>query len=757
MLLFYYGTGKNNELTKQESLFSADPKFFIKMPSGENAPVFDFQNFPFEIFTGAPLYKKCGKTRDNIFYYNLVCSFDIETTTIDIDKPFAFMYQWQMAIEDYVFMGKTWEEFQDFLNKLHAVFNINIQEHETVINGKTEKILEGRSLVFYVFNLQFEFMFCQHFIGELVSPLFTNIYEPLILPCANGISFRCAYRLTNKSLEVFTKGFPHAKLAGDLDYKALRTPVLNDPKNGLTDLELAYCFNDVKGLNEALRDRLEKDKQYNIATIPLTSTGYVRKDCMHSMRKDPKCRAKFLDLKLTPHLYELCRKAFRGGNTHANAAFSGRTVGTGPEFNHIETGLIHHKDITSSYPAQILTKPFPRTPFTYVKEWACMKVDPDYMDKFKKNLDDISSRWCILFSIRLIGVKYIADCGVPYIATAKTITRTQDETEILEDNGRIYEAPYIKLACTEIDLKLILEQYSIEEIHIIEAWKSKKAPLPYELRRVCLDYYKRKTLLKGSEDPTGAEQYEYNRCKELLNAIYGLLCTRIDRVQYEYDHGNFTEVIRPLPEMLEEFYDSDSSFLPYQYAIWVTSWARYELDRGCKICGPDLLYTDTDSVFYIGDHEKEFEELNNQIAAEAYKVGAVAANKAGKEFPIGVWSSEHDAKFFRTLGAKKYLLSYDGKTIESTISGVSKDIGKEFFTKHGFDAFNNDTVIPVSGKVSAHYNNDLPHYIEINGTRILTASNVALIEAPYTVKVTTSYKEFISLIRKRLELLKQLK
>ena len=754
MLLFDYGTDKNGNLCKQASLFSADPKFYIKMPSGENAPVFDYKTFPFEIFTNAPLRQKAGKTLDKVSYYDLACSFDIESTTIkDAEKPYAFMYQWQFAIEDYVFMGKTWEEYQELLNILHIIFNINIYKEKKIINDKEEEILKGVSLPIYIFNLSYEFQFMQHFIGELIQPLFTDIYEPLIVPTVSGFTFRCAYRLTNKTLEKFTKGFPHAKLAGDLDYDIIRTPVLDDPKNGLTDLELAYCYCDVKGLNEALRDRLTKDKQYNIATIPLTSTGYVRKDCQRSMRKDPKARAKFLDTRLDPHLYSLCRLAFRGGNTHSNAAWTGRTLGTGNEFPHVETGIIHHKDITSSYPWQILTKGFPRSAFKEIEQWRNIKFKGHDLQKVFNKIRSLSKNFCLLMSIRLIDIKYKGSCGVPYLAKAKTMTRTQDAGLVQEDNGRIYSAPYAKIVCTEIDLLLILEQYSISELVFIEAWQSKKGLLPYELRRVCLDYYKKKTILKGSEDE--AEQYEYARSKELLNAIYGLLCVRYDRVEYQYKDGQYKEIIKPLSEMLDKVYDSESNFLPYQYALWVTSWARYELDRGCKICGKDLIYVDTDSVFYTGDHEKEFEELNKEIGAEAIKYGAVAYNKKNEEFPIGVWTSEADCKYFKTLGAKKYLLSSDGSTLEATISGVSKDIGREFFTKYGFDAFNDDTVIPISGKVSAHYNNDKPHYIEVNGIRILTASNVALISSPYTIKLKKDYKDFIHKIRLGLEIRKQ--
>ena len=106
-----------------------------------------------------------------------------------------------------------------------------------------------------------------------------------------------------------------------------------------------------------------------------------------------------------------------------------------------------------------------------------------------------------------------------------------------------------------------------------------------------------------------------------------------------------------------------------------------------------------------------------------------------------------DAKYFKTLGAKKYCLSVDGKHIETTISGVNKKIGAEFFNKRGFDAFTDNMVIPISGKVSAHYNTEKPHYIEINGVKILTASNIALINASYTINIKNDYKMFIDYIQ----------
>ena len=736
MFLYEYFCGDRHHLEKRFSLLSAEPKFYIQMPSGEAAPVFDYKDFPFEIFVDAPTIHKKGKSRDRVEYYNLVTAFDIETTTILSDEPFAFMYQWQYCIEDYVFMGKTWEEFQEFINILSTKLGLYIKQTD-------EDLIIGKSLVTYVHNLSYEFQFMRFFIGNLVHPLVTDKYAPLLIPTQLGITFRCSYRLTNKTLEKFTKGFEHAKLAGDLDYSIKRTP--NTP---MTDTELAYCYCDVKGLCEALRDRLEKDKHYSIASIPLTSTGYVRKDCQKSMNSESKNRANFQKSKLTPELYRLLRAAFRGGNTHANAAYSGKLIGEPCDrYPYAKGGIIKHYDIASSYPSSILINTFPIGPFIRSAE-----LEGRYHAKnFKplmRNFIELCRSNCILLKVRLIDVHYIGACGVPYIPISKTMYKISDTAEIIEDNGRIYSAPLLETTLTDIDFKIIMRDYDIGALEIVEAYTSWRGKLPEELRSVVLDYYKRKTLLKHADSPE--DQYEYAKAKEYLNSTYGMMVMRIDRLEFEYVDNEYKLLDKSLQEQIDTYYESRSNCLPYQWGVWVTANSRARLQEGLDICGKDTLYTDTDSVFYIGDHEAEFEALNDKLRKQAELAGAVAENKAGESFPIGLWDREPDSKLFMTLGAKKYILSTDGEHLETTIAGVSKKLGAEYFTKHGFEAFRDDTIIRDSGKIAAVYNNQPPHYIKIDGVRILTASNIAMIPSAYTVHITDKYGRFIEMIRKSL-------
>lgn len=711
----YFQDSHSRVLTCETTLTELKPLITIKYDNYYEE-VMDFHTFPFkQVFADAPLLTKKGKNRDKIQYYDLVSTFDIETTTIeDTDQPYSFMYQWQFCLESVVFMGRTWSSFQELLSVIQRELDLHIE-------GDTEG-QTGRALVCYVHNLSYEFQFCRYYLPPLISPLFTDKYRPLIVPTTAGIVFRCSSRLFNKSLEKVTKGFPHEKLAGDLDYRIIRTPATE-----LTPVELSYCYNDVKGLAEALRDRLEHDR-YNIANIPLTSTGYVRKDCQRAMNKNPENRKQFLKTKLNADTYSLCRDAFRGGNTHANALITGR--------------LLHNvasQDIASSYPAQALLRTFPMSPWK-----------PIAPDEVMKYFYDIIKTHCLLLRVVFFNIKYNRSDNVSPLSVSKCIL-DRNSTHI-EDNGRVYSAQKLETCLTEIDLFTILHSYSIGSIKILEAFSSTRGKLPEELRETIFKYYQLKTTLKHSEDPE--DIYNYNRAKELLNSTYGMMVQRLDRTDFELRNNIYIPTYKPLQEQIDTFYNSRSSFLNYSHGVYITAWARYQLDKAIQIVGADFCYCDTDSVKYLHPekYEQAFKDLNARLQKLAENAGAVAYDVNNNPVYIGTYDYEGCYTDFMTLGAKKYLYSYDnGKTLHATISGVNKQIGQQYFTEHGFDAFQDGQVLSDSGKLTAYYNDEPPHTIRIQNVEINTASSVALIDSSYTINIKGEYQAFIDYLRKSVE------
>lgn len=651
-----------------------------------------------------PLLGKLFSCKDSkkrrINYIELACAFDIETTNIyekdsagniiTDPRPYAFMYHWQFCIDDAVCFGRTWEEFQDLLNTFEKKMNLSYNNR----------------LVIWVHNLSFEWCFMNHFI-EYEEGFFKEEKKPLKILTKGGIEFRDSYALSNMSLNKFceNEGAVYYKLDGEeFDYSKIRTP-----QTTLTEYEQSYCYNDVRGLCECIKSRMRFD---TLATMPMTATGYVRRDLRQSVRGDKKYRELFRSNALDKDLYLLCREAFRGGDTHANIHYS----------NQLLHGVTS-KDIASSYPSSMMMGLYPQTKF--------MKLN------VSTYLNNDMSDYALLMEVRLVGVRYVGQCGIPYIAVSKCRALTKDA---VKDNGRVLYASMLELVCTDIDFEIIKNEYEYTDIFLNNIYASKYAPLSPKIKNVVMDYFRAKTTLKG--DPE--HEYEYNRKKASLNSTYGCMVMRIDQEETVYNPDTYSyEVKAPdLEEMLTKFYKSRNNFLSYQHGIWITANSRKRLRDMLNIVAKDVVYCDTDSIKYKNDHEADFELKNKILKEEAIKAGAYAETKSGKIKYMGVWEDDGNYSEFKTLGAKKYVYK-EGDKIKSTIAGVSKKAGAAYFSVNGIDSFNIGTILKDSGHLTAFYNDDDIHTITVKGASFTSASNVALIDNNYTIGVTGEYLDLL--------------
>ena len=217
----------------------------------------DFQ--PERYFAKPPLLKNRkgnpgGKKRH---YIGITTAFDIETTLIDsVEKSVMYIWQWQFGDKCTV-IGRTWSELREFMRKLRECM------------GPNER------LFILVHNLSYEFQFLAGFYPFDPEEVFA--VEPRkIVRCSmydNVFEFRCSYFHSNMSLLKYMKsvGVEHEKLQ-DFDYSQERYWYTD-----LTERELEYCVNDVRGLVEAACKEMQRDGD-NMYTWPLTSTGYVRRD-----------------------------------------------------------------------------------------------------------------------------------------------------------------------------------------------------------------------------------------------------------------------------------------------------------------------------------------------------------------------------------------------------------------------------------------------------------------------------------------------
>ena len=233
-----------------------------------------------------------------------VCAFDIETSYLpDVEQ--SFMYIWQFQIGEYTIIGRSWE---DFLTLCHRIRN---------------GIKEKEMLVVYVHNLSYEFQYLRGIYPFEAKEVFC-LDRRKIARCEmfHSIEFRCSYIHSNMSLDQFTKKMKcHTrKLTGQFDYNKIRYPWME-----LTDAEMAYCINDVLSLQEAIQNEMQIDGD-TLETIPLTSTGYVRRKCKAAMRSRPAFYSYITDQLPDYDLYVALREPFRGGNTHANRFYVGQIL-----------------------------------------------------------------------------------------------------------------------------------------------------------------------------------------------------------------------------------------------------------------------------------------------------------------------------------------------------------------------------------------------------------------------------------------------
>lgn len=629
-------------------------------------------------------------------YISHLMTFDIETSTIEkTDGTFeGFMYHWQVCIDGYVCFGRSWKEFLTFLRKMNrALKNYN----------------EMHKLVCYIHNFSYEFQFLYSWI-KLTDVFAIDKRKPLKAISKDfNIEFRCSYLLSNMNLKKFIENTPNAhyfKGLGDLDYKKVFTP-----KSILTMSELGYCFNDVMGLYEAIIYLLKED---TLITIPLTSTGYVRRECRKNMRKNKNNRKQFLDLKLDDKLYQLCKDSFRGGNTASNRY----------KTNFISYDVSSY-DMSSAYPYAMISGLYPITPF--------YEVTITSLDM----LDDYNDRYCTIAYYAFENVKLKKGIPFPYIPYSKCIEFIPPSYEGRFKgkeycyNGRVLEADFIKIAMTNYDYQIFINQYDYddENVRVEDFYYSYKGFLPKELTNTVIEFFTLKSRLKGIEE----KEYEYMKSKNKLNSLYGMIVTDIIRQENlfkdQWEKGENST--------LEEYYSSRNSFLTYQWGLFVTAICRTNLQKAIDKIGLDCVYIDTDSVKYVGKHDDVFEQINQEMIDWCTQNDIInSVNVGNHKYFLGLYDKEKGYDEFVTLGAKKYAFKQSNK-IGITVAGLNKKSGaKELKQKGGLSKFKIGAEFMDSGRKTVYYNDDKKHFLTVQGCKIENASNIALVDTSYTLGMT---------------------
>lgn len=620
------------------------------------------------------------KPRTKIYYCNYPLSFDIETSSFynDGDKAVC-MYIWQVAIDDNVYIGRTWHDFMVFNKKLIDGLNLS----------------ENRRIIFYVHNLSYEFQFMRLYY-DWADVFALDERKVCYAATTSGLEYRCSYILSNESLANMGKHLkrPIAKLKGDLVYDLIRSPL-----TPLDDYELAYCVNDVLIVTEYIREQIEIEG--NILRIPLTKTGYVRryckKLCLYGASDDKYERidsfirySKLMSrLTLEYHEYMMLKRAFAGGFTHANIFYVGQKLNN-----------VGSQDLTSSYPTVLVCDLFP------------MSKGKRVTINSREDFDKYVHKYCCLFDIKIYGLKNTF-LNEAIISSSKC---WQCEN-IKLNNGRIESADMVAMTITEQDYFTIAKFYTWDHISVGDMYVYRRGYLPTPIIEAILKFYSDKTVLKGVLDADGHELNEYSQAKSMLNSVYGMMVTDICRPEVSYDNGLWDVTAPDYADAIEQYNSNKSRFLYYPWGVWCTAHARRNILEAIYSVKDDYVYSDTDSIKYLHpeNHNEFFDSYNAKIVDKLKKAmryhripeDAIApCNQAGKCKPMGIFTFEGIYKHFKTLGAKRYMYTTNTGTY-ITVAGLGKDQGGKYISSqpdpYGF--FNNDMFVPAehTGKLVHTY------------------------------------------------------
>lgn len=594
--------------------------------------------------------------RDKIEYYNIPCSFDIETTSFfetvnenskKLKKKRACMYIWQMSLNGVEVYGRTWSQFHIFLGQLEHF--LGLYHH--------------RRLIIYVHNLAYEMQFL---LGHSnISDVFARkSCRPISCVLDNCIELKCSYFLSGLSLAKVAENLTTvsvSKLKGYLDYNKIR-----HSRTPLTPDELEYCAYDVRIVVYFIKEEMMRNEN-DITKIPLTKTGYVRRYVRNKIKERFNYhvyREKIKEFMVADkELFATLYKAFAGGYTHANV-----------DYVDICMEHVHSIDFTSSYPAQMLMHRYPMTRFIY-----------ENIVSYEKFLQYVEREACV-FRIKLTNVEPLTSHHILSESKCELIFNKKI------DNGRVISADTVVTYMTDVDFKTFCMFYKFDktQVYVDKFYHAKYKYLYKPILESILDLYRDKTTLKGVKDKV----MEYLVSKGLLNAIYGMCVTNPvnDEIILNEDF-TWGKEEPDIQEALNRNRDNGNQFLCYQWGVWVTAWARYELLRCVREINSDVIYCDTDSIKFLDyKSHKKFIDAYNEEVKQALKKSMLMNGfeterlepidiKGRKQF-IGIFTDEGEYSKFKTLGAKRYAYEKINKDTGETefyitVSGITPMINFE--------------------------------------------------------------------------------
>lgn len=587
-----------------------------------------WEQFDYKILDNILYRKKAGRG-DNATFNEVVIMADTETSKKkDPSITDNHIVAWTISLRAFnrnivTLYGYKPSHFADCVTKIIG----NMNGFETII---------------YIHNMAYDWVFLRKFLfaeyGLPNKQLNTKSHYPILIQWENGLTFKDSLILAQRSLEKWANDLDveHKKAVGQWDYNKRR-----DQTGDFQDDELQYIeFDTLSGVECIDKMRVMLNK--SIYSMPYTATGIPREE-VRKIGKDNGARDLFLSMHLSYEQYIKAEKVYHGGYTHANRHFIDVLIDS----------MVQAFDFGSSYPFVMLSEKYPMEGFNPLGNKSI-----DYILEHAEN-------YAFMIKLILVNPKLKNDfISMP----ALQLSKCTSTINAIADNGRILAANYVEIYITEKDLEIIAEQYDYTECICTDVEAAHKDYLPRWFTDYIFQLFEEKTRLKDGD------KVLYNLAKAKINSLYGMCVQKCikDDIAEDYLTGIYEKAHHEPEEIYNKYIGKRTSILPYQWGVWVTAYAFYNLFQLGKCC-ETWVYSDTDSCYGINWDKQKLQAYNDRckekLLANGY--GCVLHNE--KEYWLGVAEFDGEYSEFKVMGAKRYCgRSTKDNELHITVAGVPK-------------------------------------------------------------------------------------
>ena len=549
----------------------------------------------------------------------------------------------------------------NILNDNHVVaFTISIRsEHKNIVTlyghrpdecieciSKILDNVQGDKTIFYAHNMPYDYQFLRLFLfesfGKPIKQLNIKPHYPINIEFQNGLILKDSLVLAQRGLEKWANDLDvkHKKASGKWDYNKYRTQ-----HETFTADELEYIEHDTLAGVECL-DTLSIMLHHYVYSMPYTATGIPREEARNIGKQN---RAHDIFERISPDfdVYLMQEACFHGGYCHPNRYLITR------DEDDIIRGLILCLDFTSSYPFVMLTEKYPMGKFK------------PFRDSNIYELVENSDRYAFMCKLILIDVE-IKDNSIvmPVLQASKC---TQSINAII-DNGRILQARYVEIDCTEQTMKIIIDQYRWKKHLCMNVYYSTKRNLPRWFTDYVYKLFGDKCTLKHS-DPIN-----YQIAKAKLNSSFGMCVQRAipNEIEEDYDTGVYHITNKKNPDEYQKYLKNINKFLPYQWGLYITEYAMTNLYKLGAMCDT-WIYSDTDSVYGQGWDWRKVRAYNKECEQKLLDRGYKPVIYKNEKFVLGSATVDGIYSEYAVVGAKRYACrSAIDDELHITVAGVPK-------------------------------------------------------------------------------------